>query len=470
MRPALERRIRLKENIKSLYQFNKEILGYSAMQESPHRLMCDSVENGDKKQLQLWPRGFFKSSCITVGYVLYRIIKDPNIRILIANSTLSNAKSFLREIKGHLENNEKLREIIGDQVNKDSKWTETEIIVRGRTKNLKEPTVQVAGVGQSLVSQHYDCIICDDVENADSVNTRELLEKTKSWFKLLYSLLNPDCQLIVIGTRYHFNDLYGYLIKNFSDEFKPQIHSVFNEDGSPIFPERFSLEHIEELKKSQGSYIFSCQYLNNPVDSESAKFRKSDVLYYTNDDLDKNLHTVMAVDRAYSTSKTADYTAIVIASIDPKNNLYVRLAKRLKCREGEIIDNIFEYRQLFKVDLVGIEQKAFKDTLEPTLKDEMRKRNDYFLVEELRGRTSKVSRIEGLVPRFEAGTIFIKEEMVDLEDELLRFPVAEHDDLADALAYTLNMISPPSSESDQLMLEENDQIMESRIIWGKTGW
>lgn len=436
-----------RSKLEDLYSFNHDILGYQEMAESPHRLMCSSVQNAGKRHLDLWPRGTFKSTMITVGNSIREIGLNPNIRILIANATLQNAKSFLREIKTHFERNEKLKEIMGDQVNKDDKWTETEIIVKGRTKNLKEPTIQVAGVGMSLVSQHYDLIIGDDLVNTESVNTPEQIEKTKIWFKMAMSLLEPNGRIFLIGTRYHFDDLYGWIIKE-HPEYNPQIHSIYDEEGNSIFPERFTPEIIEDIKQTQGSYLFSCQYLNNPVDDENAKFKKSQIKYYEDKDLEgKQLNTAYAIDRAYSLAKTADYTAHVIGSVDLDNNLYIRLALRTKEHEGKLIDRIFNNKNYFNVERTGIEQKAFNDTIKPALDDEMRKRNDFFLVEELKGRTSKIARIESLVPRFEAGSIYIKKDMTDLEDELLRFPMAEHDDLADGTAYLLDLISQPQSTS-----------------------
>lgn len=469
MKQALERRVKLKTNLTDLYHFNKEILGYSSMEAKPHKEMCDFVEYGGNRQLLLYPRGHFKSSCITVGYALYRLLKNPNIRILIVNLTLQNAKSFLREIKGHLENNDKLIDIVGKQRNKDDKWTETEITIRDRSVNVKESSITVAGSGVALVSQHYDIIIADDIENQDTVSTKEQLEKTRNWFKLLYSLLDPGGKMIVIGTRYHYEDIYSQLIKQ--PDYEKLIKSCYDDKGKPIFPKRFTKKILASLKASQGSYIFGCQYLNSPVDSENAKFKKSDIKYYTNDDLrGKTLFTVMCIDRAYSLNKSSDFTGLVVASLDQDNNLYVRFSKRLKCLENEIINWIFLYRETFDVNLVGIEQKAYEFTLKPTLDSEMRARNNFFSVSELKAKQSKIMRIERLVPRFEVGSIFIRQEMVDLEDELLRFPMAEHDDLADALAYTLDLLQSPINDEDRELLDQRDQIMESEIIFRKAGW
>lgn len=433
-----------------LYYFDREVLGYKQMAPEPHLLMCSSVMNGGRKQLHLWPRGHFKSSVITIGYTLHRITQDPNIRVLIANATLQNAKTFLREIKGHLEKNTTLRLAYGDLTNKQDKWTETEIIVSNRTKNLKEPTILAAGVGQSLTGLHFDLIIGDDIVNYDSVNTPEQIDKTRRWWGDAMSLLEPDGQAILIGTRYHYADLYGSIIETMSDEYNPQVHAAISKD-TPLFPSRFSREKLKELKREQGSYMFSAQYLNSPVDDESAKFKK-DWIKYEPALPDRQYYTTMVVDRAYSLAKTADYTSFTVKKQDLDGFWHIVLALRGRFTEGEIVKKIFDLKNHFNVDLIGIEQLAFDSTLKPVLDEEMRRRNDFFEVIELRGRSSKIARIEGLVPRFESGSVYFvgdPSEYIDIVDEMLRFPLAQHDDLIDGLAYhnDEDMVGGVSSKS-----------------------
>ena len=48
---------------------------------------------------------------------------------------------------------------------------------------------------------------------------------------------------------------------------------------------------------------------------------------------------------------------------------------------------------------------------------------------------SKNPRIEGLLPRYESGSIYFLKTDTDIQDELIRFPKGVHDDLIDALAY-----------------------------------
>ena len=49
--------------------------------------------------LQLAPRGFGKSTILTITRAVFEIIRHPNIRILIASNTQLQAEIFLREIK-----------------------------------------------------------------------------------------------------------------------------------------------------------------------------------------------------------------------------------------------------------------------------------------------------------------------------------------------------------------------------------
>ena len=130
--------------------------------------------------------------------------------------------------------------------------------------------------------------------------------------------------------------------------------------------------------------------------------------------------------------------------MDTDNNWYVVQAERFKGTEKELIDKIFDLKAYYNPVKIGIEQKAFKYTLEPALKDEMRRRNTFFLVEELKdlGKAKNV-RIEGLVPRFESGSIYLRQDQADLIDELIKFPKAMHDDLIDALAYQLTIAGTP---------------------------
>ncbi len=113
----------------NLYAFNTEVLGYSLNQKEVHKGLCDKVskhkEEEWQNQLILIPRNHLKTSNITIGYILHRMINDCNIRILLLSATPDLAKDALKTAQDHLKKNERLRELYGDYATLADKWNET---------------------------------------------------------------------------------------------------------------------------------------------------------------------------------------------------------------------------------------------------------------------------------------------------------------------------------------------------------
>lgn len=360
----------------------------------------------------------------------------------------------MREIKGHFEKNEALRFLYGDQVNSDEKWTETQIVLAGRTSNLKEPSIQVGSIDTSLTSQHYDLIICDDLVSRNNIGTKEQMQKVKQYWKDIQSLLEPDGMIIVVGTRWNFDDLYGDLLK--LDGFVRMIVSCYDENRLPIFPEKYKLEDLQATQSQIGTYDFSCLYLNNPVDDESADFKRSyfDNRYKESDLIGIPLNYFITIDNAPSTKKGTDYIGIIVNGVNEHNNWYLQWVERFKGNTPELINKIFDLWNKWNPIIIGVEQKAFADLIKPFLDAESKRRKQFPFVKELKdGGVRKEDRIRGrLQGRFETKSIFLKESPTDdtenLVDEGVRFPRGQYDDLIDALQYQDEIAYKPNSETE----------------------
>lgn len=457
------------EIVNSLFYFNKLMLEYKDLEEDVHLELCEFVDDRylepgqDKKpfKLILLPRGSFKSSIITIGHTIQSIVKNPNIRILIANEKLDNAKAFLSEIKGHFENNEKFRNFYGDWVSKFG-WREDSIFVSRRTKNLKEPTVSTAGVEVVKVGMHYELIIMDDLVSDINTSTLEQRNKVKDFYRLALSLLEPGGTIICVGTRWRFDDLYNHLIENEKHRFNYYIRGAYKKDKTLWFPQRLTENFLQDQRKSQSSYQFACQYLNNPIDDEEAKFKKEWIKNYSislggklvaqGNEKAKHFRIndcriFMHIDPATSDKNRGDFTAFIVSAISPEDFIYILEANREKLNLTQLINRIFDYYKKYpNVRKILIEMQATQQMIKFPLFEEQKKRRIYLPIEEITHTwvKSKENRISGLIPRFEFGTIFIKSDMVELEDELLRFPVGQHDDLIDALSFGLNYWKKPS--------------------------
>ena len=444
-----------------LYDFNEKVMRWPDLTDF-HRELCSFVEKkSPQKKLMLLPRGHLKSSVITVGYTLQQIAKNPAVRILIANATYQMAKTFLSQIKAHLTKNEAFKDLYGDFSRGADKWSEAAITVTppGTTFDekileKKEATVTIFGVGGNLVGQHYDLIVLDDVVNRENIGTKEQIEKIILFYKDCLDLLEPTGHILIIGTRWHFADLYGWVLDDpeIKKDFDVMVRQAYVGEwgrGELLFPSKFSWQVLEELKRQKGSTEFNAQYMNNPIDAEDADFRRIWFKYY--EDIDTKglqLNYFTTIDPAISSEKSADFSAIVTVGVDKENNMYVVNLVREHFNPKELIDKIIDVYQTYYPISVGIEEVSFQKTLRFFMMDRMRERNVFLPLKELKldTRISKEMRIRALQPRYEAQTIFHKKGLPhidDLEDELLRFPRGAHDDLADSLAYQLQLIVKP---------------------------
>ena len=437
----------------NLYLFDKEVLGYDLFEEKPHKELCDFIQNNveDKFKLMLMPRGSFKSSAVTIGYPLWKIVQNKNLRILIDSETYDKSKSFLSAIKQHMESNEKFRDIFGALDQSGDSWARTAITVP-RDVNLKEPTVDVAGIGQTRVGMHYDIIICDDLHSEKNITSKEMIEGVINHYKLLFSLLEPEGEMIVIGTRWDYSDLYQYIIDNESDRFKVFIRKAIQDDGTLLMPNRLTREFLDNIKKTQGTYHFSGQYLNEPVSDETAVFKEEDFQHYKPEDLDVPLNVFMSVDPAISIEKTADYSAIVVGGFDNNGNIYILDIFRERVEAKDLINQIFSMAEKWRPKMVGIEVTAFQQVMVYNLNDEMRARGIYLPVSGLKRDTSesKEMRIRALQPKYQSHNIYHPRKhayLFDLEFELLRFPRGKTDDIIDAEADLLQIAYPRKNRS-----------------------
>lgn len=170
------------------------------------------IKASGRKKLILIPRGHLKSSVITIGYSIQKVLNDFNTRGLIANAVWDNARHFLYKISEYLTDKSYLPMIFGPF--KSGRWNADEIVVAQRTEAHAEATIATTGVEKTQTSQHYDWIVMDDLVVRENINTQEQRNKVIDFYRDTLDLLEPGGELIVIGTRWAMGDLYQHLIEN----------------------------------------------------------------------------------------------------------------------------------------------------------------------------------------------------------------------------------------------------------------
>jgi predicted phage terminase large subunit-like protein len=255
-----------------LYYLCREILGYDRMVPTPHQDLSDFLRDSKKRtKLILMPRGSFKSSVVTVGYSIQQLIQDPKKTILISGETQANAIKFVGEMKNHLEVNPKFRGLYGDWVNRGNTWKANEFVIKPRQGLFggKEASVTAGSLEKGTqVGMHYDTIILDDVVSRNNINSEDQISKTIEHYKLLLSILNPDGMIIVVGTMWGHGTLYSWLMDPEGPEYDQveTFHRAAEDDnGNLLMPEVLSRNFLDQMRKTQGEFIYACNPGDAPI-------------------------------------------------------------------------------------------------------------------------------------------------------------------------------------------------------------
>ena len=441
--------------------FCRTVLGYTDMI-GEHEQLCGFLQSPGTRKLILMPSYTFKSSICTIGYSLWRLTHNDNLRILIYSDTNEKAEGFLNEIKNHLlgmKPQSTFRKVYGGwEVDpKRGVWNQAAIVIRPRTNAQAEPSIDTAGIETSKVGKHYDLVIFDDIVSAHNVTTREQMDKVEECYKKALSLLKPGGEVLVVGTRWHFGDLYGRLLARpdqagFQTHIrKAEVEGTYpfsTQGGTPL-----TKEFLAQQRASQGSYLVSCLYLNSPVDDENAIFKASDFRFYTQ--RPKNLYITCAVDPAISENSGADQSAITVVGTDSQGDWYLLDLVLGRLLPDALIEQIMRLHAHWRFSAFGIETNAFQRKLRRDLdrRIDLERQRDprfhLFHIEEFTGTSAntKEMRIRALQPYHERGAIKFPGERLelltgawaDLAYQMLQFPRAPKDDGVDSLAYHVHL-------------------------------
>ena len=449
-------------------------------------------EDAKSHQLLLFPRDHGKSRLIAYR-VAWEITKDPTLRVLYISATANLAEKQLSFIKGILTSPIYRRywpEHVNEEEGKRTRWTVSEISLDHplrKKENIRDPSVFTGGLTTSLTGLHCDIAVLDDIVVYENAYTLEGREKVKSQYSLLSSIEGSDAREWVVGTRYHSKDLYNDLMQMVEDiyddngekETEQSIYEVLEKavesegDGAGEFlwPRQkrkdgkwFGFDR-QILAKKRGQYLdrsqFRAQYYNDPTDPDNVPVRKEKFQYFERKFLTRDngvwyyksnrLNVFAAVDFAFSLSKKADYTAIVVIGIDSENNVYVLDIDRFKTdRINDYFDHILQLVMKWSFRKIRAEVTVAQSAIVRQLKDLIRQHGLSLSVDEFRPNKSqgnKQERISAVLePRYDNLQIWHYKggNTQYLEEELsTRNPA--HDDVIDALASAVDMAIKPSS-------------------------
>jgi len=448
-----------------------------------HKWMCDTVGKAPgTRELWLLPRDHFKTTILTIGHAIQRILENPSTAILFISRKDDHALLWSDEIRRQFVFNPLLRlyfhETLSEITTMDQLGSREEWIFPGYKRvgghRRREPTLTATGMKARKQSKHYNWVYpddCMDIEDTTEVGIREIRQNWKD----IIPLFDKDSGVIVPGTRKHYNDLYAGIMK--TGVYKVRVRhglesatetctleecSKYAEphpapdfkSGKPLCAERMTRKDYEaklaecEIDPKSGVGFFYHEYMNIP-------FSPSDRVFQPQWFKKVDAHTIpplrtqaLAMDTAWKQEEHPtgyDYTVIVRGGWDDRGVLYILGITRSRTWTAKQGCNAAATQMKEHGIHTVITEKVGDISWHAFLMDECRTRGIPF-AEPLMltrggggvlGRRSKEDRIRATQGYFETGKVLFASNVQCYEeavDEFCNLGKWSNDDIADAIS------------------------------------
>lgn len=393
--------------------------------------------------LLLAARGHGKSEYASAVYAAWTLGVNPRQRVLHVTASDTLATMYSRRLQEILMS-PAFRMVFPDFPGPGRKWSEHEWYLN--VPGLRDPTWRCASVESRIVGARADLILADDIISQDNSRTDNGRNTLMAWYRsTLRPMLVPETgKMLIVGTRYHQDDLYGIFLRG---GIRHAIYPAEDEQGVILWPHRFTRESLEANKTPpEGSAAsYATQYLCQPVNPAGEIFnREWFPIDVSPDDLTE---VYWSWDTAVTAKTSADFTAGVLGGIGKDKDAYVLDVLRGQWEPGEAKRQILgawnRARGVYggRLRALLVEDSQAGRVIQAWIK-ESAPQIPVLLVSP--AGQDKATRANLIVPYCEARRVHVVEgagvkPWVDIFlDELAMFTATKrhaHDDMVDALVY-----------------------------------
>lgn len=405
-----------------------------------NNILLDAVAKKKKRIIINMPPRHGKSELVCKYFPVWFLGNNPNKKVFITmhSSDLANKYGgWTRDLFVEYG-----KELFGLGVSKSTK-SKSSWEISGYNGG-----VEAHGWKGSITGKGADVLIIDDlIKNYEEAFSATYREAMKNWFaSTAFSRLSPNAIVILIMTRWHYDDIAGYLQETYPDTWEvinfPAIAEsddvIGRKKGDLLWPERFGKEYIEEQMRVQGSF-FNSLYQQKPVATSSLIFDPNNWQYYKQKpmDLRKKLDYVIQVwDTAFKENETNDYSVCLTIGID-KNHYYLLDIFRKKINFNELEKNVVRLYEYWEADKLYVEDAGSGQSLIQIIPYR------YSISVKPVKTMNKVVRANMVSSPLENKSVYLPMNMswvTDFINELARFPSGKHDDQVDVFAISMQIL------------------------------
>jgi phage terminase large subunit-like protein len=397
-----------------------------------HRELQAFLSDHPRALIEL-PRDHGKSTQIGIR-LLWELGRQPGLRIRIVCASEAMAAERGRFLRDAIAGNRRVR-LVFPWLRPAAPWEPVRFAV-ARPASVIGPSVAALGIGVRSTGSRADLIVCDDIVDVTALRSAAERARVKQFFREnLINLLEPDGRLWYVFTPWHRDDLGAELVA--AGGFA-HFRRAVGPDLEPVWPEHWSRERLVARRAEVGPAAFARGYRLICAADDDAAIRPDWLHVWTAPA--PLIRTLMAVDPAASTAARADRTAVVVLGQAACGTVRCLAAVARRVAAPDLVAWLDALDAQWNCDVVIFESHGGFAALRDVVAAHAR------CGRKLRGLThaaDKPGRIRAFAAHLQAGRFLLRGDgrggidpaQQALADELLAFPLGDHDDLADAAAF-----------------------------------
>jgi len=442
------------------------LISYSAYQwpgyrdAAHHRLIArhlEAVERGDIKRLMItMPPRHGKSMLASEFFPAWYLGRNPDHYVVTATYAQELADDFGRKVKNQIEDDSFKAIFPGVGLADDSKSAKR-FHIEGQTGGYEHSTSQrgafyAVGVGGPLTGRGAHLLLIDDpVKNREDAESEVIRKKTKDWYtSTAYTRLMPGGRIVIIQTRWHEDDLAGWLQAEHDHEGWVVLNlPAIDDAGKALWPEQYDIASLEQIKRALPPRDWSALYQQSPS-PETGDYFKREWIHLVDHLPPRDQMLVYGASDYAVTANGGDYTVHGVIGLDPEGNPWLLDLWRQQTSSDMWVDAFCDLVLKHKPVGWAEETGQIKAGVGPFLVKRMMSRQAYVAREQFPTRGDKSVRaqsIRGLIAT--RGLRMLKDApfVSDLISEMMSFPVGVHDDQVDMLGLVGQLIDRMSNGS-----------------------
>ncbi len=284
--------------------------------------IASAIHQGNRFLIINMPPRHGKSELLSHWSSVWALDRHPDWRIMLATYGAELATDFGRKVRDTIVYHSKAGRL-NVSLRQDAQQVSRFLTPQGGG-------MFAMGVGGSMTGRGANLMFIDDyIKNNEEAESLTVRDKIYDWLvATAYTRLEPDGSIIILATRWHFDDLVGRLKRDFPDEWEviefPAIATgddvLGRKAGDALWPDRYDIKRLEAIRKQLGTYWFEAEYQQSPVHqfagmAAASWFPTVDILPHYS-----KLRAVRSWDFA-STPGAGDYTVGTKLAIDGETGI-----------------------------------------------------------------------------------------------------------------------------------------------------